>query len=218
MNLEIAKITFDNLEFIPRDAQKIRGYFIKHNKENDLFHNHNEDGYVHRYPLIQYKIINKKAVILSLENGVKPMIDATLSTKELEIDDKKFILNKKTIEIEEYSVRTTHNLKRYTFLSPYVALNQVNLDKYKNSNNQERCLILEKILIGNILSFLKNFKIFIEEKLICKVSLSEQSIVLKDINYIAFKGSFSVNIDLPDYIGIGKGVSKGFGIIEKICD
>jgi hypothetical protein len=31
-----------------------------------------------------------------------------------------------------------------------------------------------------------------------------------------FKGMFAVNFELPDYIGLGKSVSRGFGTIKRL--
>jgi hypothetical protein len=33
---------------------------------------------------------------------------------------------------------------------------------------------------------------------------------------LGFLGTFSVNFDIPDYWGIGKSVSRGFGTIVKM--
>ena len=33
---------------------------------------------------------------------------------------------------------------------------------------------------------------------------------------LGFLGTFSVNFDIPDYWGIGKSVSRGFGTIERV--
>ena len=33
---------------------------------------------------------------------------------------------------------------------------------------------------------------------------------------IAFSGRFTANVLLPDFIGLGKSVSRGFGAIQKI--
>ena len=38
--------------------------------ENELFHNHNKNGFRYAYPLIQYKRINKKPMLFCLEDGV----------------------------------------------------------------------------------------------------------------------------------------------------
>jgi len=33
---------------------------------------------------------------------------------------------------------------------------------------------------------------------------------------LGFLGEFEVNFDIPDYLGIGKSVSRGFGTVKKI--
>jgi hypothetical protein len=35
------------------------------------------------------------------------------------------------------------------------------------------------------------------------------------VGMTGFKGTFSVNFELPDYIGLGKSASRGFGAIIK---
>ena len=32
----------------------------------------------------------------------------------------------------------------------------------------------------------------------------------------AFKARFYLNVDLPDFVGLGKSVSKGFGTIRRV--
>lgn len=38
----------------------------------------------------------------------------------------------------------------------------------------------------------------------------------KGNKFIGFMGNFKVNFELPDYIGLGKGVSRGFGTVRRI--
>ncbi|MDD3175568.1 MAG: CRISPR-associated endonuclease Cas6 [Candidatus Nanoarchaeia archaeon] len=33
---------------------------------------------------------------------------------------------------------------------------------------------------------------------------------------LAFKGDFKINFILPDYIGLGKSVSRGYGNVRKV--
>ena len=49
-----------------------------------------------------------------------------------------------------------------------------------------------------------------------KSFLNEEFITYKSVKMNAFKGEFKIHYDLPDYIGIGKGVSQGFGCVKKI--
>jgi len=44
-----------------------------------------------------------------------------------------------------------HNIYGYVFHSPWIALNQINYRRYKNSTEKEK--LLRRILIENILSF-----------------------------------------------------------------
>jgi hypothetical protein len=39
---------------------------------------------------------------------------------------------------------------------------------------------------------------------------------LKGMPMLGFLGSFSVNFVIPDYWGIGKSVSRGFGTVKRV--
>jgi len=76
--------------------------------------------------------------------------------------------------------------------------------------------LLKKILIGNILSMSKSLGYIVE--VLIKVESSgvmEQKSFLKGTPMLGFLGTFSVNFEIPDYWGIGKSVSRGFGTVKK---
>jgi hypothetical protein len=78
--------------------------------------------------------------------------------------------------------------------------------------------MLERILIGNILSFAKGIEWKIDQPIklnITHVAL-ERLNKMKDIKVAVLDIRFNCNVALPDWIGLGKGVSKGFGIINQI--
>jgi hypothetical protein len=75
---------------------------------------------------------------------------------------------------------------------------------------------LEKILIGNCLSFLKEMGVFVETRLQNRASLNEKQTRFKNNRMIAFEGMFEINAMLPDWIGLGKQVSRGFGTIQRV--
>jgi hypothetical protein len=105
--------------------------------------------------------------------------------------------------------------KIYKFQNPWIALNSDNFKKFISSSLPKKGF-LENILIGNILSILKGLGIFIDFKLsIIIQDVLPSPIILNNNSFIAFKGTFSANILLPDYIGLGKSVSKGFGTIYE---
>jgi hypothetical protein len=48
------------------------------------------------------------------------------------------------------------------------------------------------------------------------INLKEVQTSLKGTTMLGFLGTFSVNFEIPDYWGIGKSVSRGFGTIKKL--
>ncbi|MGQ9817977.1 MAG: CRISPR-associated endonuclease Cas6, partial [bacterium] len=83
----------------------------------------------------------------------------------------------------------------------------------------KRKQLLEKILIGNIISISKSLGYTIFEPIKANlIKIKEVTTKLKNIPMLAFLGTFSVNFEIPDYWGIGKSVSRGFGTIIKTDD
>ncbi|MEE9430982.1 MAG: CRISPR-associated endonuclease Cas6, partial [Melioribacteraceae bacterium] len=108
------------------------------------------------------------------------------------------------------------NLNEYKFQTLWMALNQNNFNKYINLvSSKEKETFLIKILIGNILSFFKNMNYTAEERIYVKLKYFEKETLFKNRQMIAFTGSFTTNALLPDLVGLGKAVSRGFGTIRK---
>ena len=81
----------------------------------------------------------------------------------------------------------------------------------------ERTQMLEKILIGNILSACKGLGITVEGEITCKILQTSEPQVTryKQLPYMSLDGEFKSNISLPNYIGLGKGASTGHGSINR---
>ena len=46
------------------------------------------------------------------------------------------------------------------------------------------------------------------------MNLLSKAVNIKDIKHVGFVGEFKVTFKIPDYFGIGKNVSKGFGTVK----
>ncbi len=103
------------------------------------------------------------------------------------------------------------------FLTPWLALNEKNYEKYQKYGTwAKKKELLEKILIGNIISMSKSLGYTVPETIKANIgNLKEVNTSLKGNPMLGFLGTFSVNFEIPDYWGIGKSVSRGFGTVVR---
>ena len=218
--MEIKKvcISFPELSLHPHYGHKLRGYFGNLFKETSpLLHNHFDNGELrYAYPLVQYKIIDSIPYLLGLNEGAELLIDLFLKIKELNLDDITFKIYSKNIANQIVEIGLSENLLEYKFKTMWMGLNQNNFNKYiQLLPGKEREEYLNKILIGNILSFYKYMRFRVNDKIYAKVDVVENTSSFKNKKMTVFAGKFYTNVKLPDLIGLGKAVSRGFGAVEK---
>jgi hypothetical protein len=189
-------------------------------REHILFHNHlGETEYSYRYPLIQYKTVQQRPAIFCVDAGVEA-IHQLFENKSWTIQ---FLGEPMHLKVADLFLKTTTlNVWNETFsyyINHWQALNEDNYAKFKLVESlSDRIAMLEKILTGNILSMAKGIDWHIDKRLDVKITDMEAEKLsrMKDIKVATFNLRFQSNIFLPDYIGLGKGASKGFGIVKHI--
>jgi len=190
-----------------------------HGHANVLYHNHTDNSYRYAYPLIQYKRIRNKAAILCLEDGAEAIgeflaegnFSCQLRNRSVKMEIEKVVSKKYTVQVWDSMFH--YRIRRW------LPLNAENYQKYKSIEDCiERILFLENILIANLLSFAKGIGEHIETEIQCKLSsLSTPYLVTnKHVKLMAFDVEFKTNMSLPDYVGIGKNASIGYGILTHI--
>lgn len=216
LKLKLLIIRFVNsLEMV--ELPFFRGAVISVAGENNiLFHNHNGTGFRYKYPLIQYKRISGKAAIVCVGEGIDEIGQFFLNdTKHLEIGNRS-----ETFEVENISARThivqVWNTKFTYTTRKYLALNQDNYSQYESMDSlADKIKLLERCLVGNILSFAKSIGIYFDKEVIVNIVNIEKTRYyrFKGIRMLGFDIVFNTNVSLPDYIGLGKESSLGFGTI-----
>jgi len=217
-SIRLLIINFD-LNIKLNEINRFRGAVIKTTRgKNDLFHNHSNNGIIYRYPFIQYKQLNKKAALLCIEEGIEGIQDFFKETDwKLDIGLGKKPIKIENIRVRQYRIGIWENNFTYT-LSRWLPLNQDNYKKYhKLEDFNQKHTLLEKILLANILSFLQGINLYVEEqiKINIKHILSQRLEKYKGQDMQTFNIRFETNISLPNYIGLGKGSSSGFGILKE---
>ena len=156
-------------------------------------------------------------MLLGINEGAELLIELFLKIKELQLEDEKFPIYSKNITNKIAEIGVSNDLIQYKFKTMWMGLNQNNFSKYINLlPGKEREEFLNKILIGNILSFYKGLNFRTEKQLYAKVKVTERISSFKNNKMTVFAGGFLTNAILPDYIGLGKAVSRGFGAVKII--
>jgi hypothetical protein len=106
--------------------------------------------------------------------------------------------------------------KYYRNISPYIALNQKNQKEFLSLSEVEKRKAIEKGLINHVLTAAKWCEVTVAHKIeINLIQMREGNpIKIKDnLKFVYFDVMFECNTEIPDYIGIGKFVSRGYGTV-----
>lgn len=207
------------LPIYPRQIPAWRGAFIEMaGWEADLLHNHqnNEDaqGFIYRYPLVQYRVRNGLASIFALNEGIEA-VQQVLFSKKWEVNWR----GRPTgLIIDNQPERQSHTLElggtqRY-HVHQYLALNAENYQEWQRSSSLvQRAQLLERVLRGHLLSCMWGLGWKGTEQV--QVQLQEirrtTPVPYHGQELLAFDLVFDTNVALPPGIAIGKAVSHGFG-------
>jgi hypothetical protein len=188
---------------------------------NDWFHNHNnEEGankLHYRYPLIQYKLHQSRPVLLCIDKGVdeahhffvQPDWSLVINKEKHDMRIQKLVLNQFEMKIfERPQSYRIHN---------WLALNSENYKMYHSMIRiTDKIALLERILTNNLLRFVEGIGWENDRKI--EVSITD----LIKVNRVSYQGlkveahniDFNCNVFIPDFIGLGRGSSIGFGVVK----
>lgn len=219
MKYNVVKLTLKTDSPINASASKLRGFIGNQYSEFTLLHNHiRDEKFMFSYPFIQYKVIDGDAYIIGIDEGGEILKKISPELSKLELN-KTYSIKEKLIHEKEYDIKPSSEEKHYKFITPWLGLNQHNYQKYINTHDwKAKKEILNKILVGNLLSMSKGLGIIVNKRLYAKTHFEDMIADYKGVKMNAFTGEFKVHYDIPDYLGLGKGVSQGFGCVKQIFD
>ena len=221
-----AEITTLTVRFTNRMKQEelplFRGAVI-HSAENAdvLFHNHmSDDRLRYAYPLIQYKCIDGQAAVVCIGDGIADIENFLAHNPDsVRIGRRQEQLLIFRISKATTRLRLTPEWHGYR-IHRYLPLSQENYAQYRKMESVvERYALLERCLVGNILSFAKGMGVFFDTDV--KVALQQVDNIrpyeFKKMKMMGFDIVFKTNAVLPANIGLGRKVSFGFGVLTE-CD
>ncbi len=211
-------LTFAN-QISRSELSLFRGAVISCCKDHasQLFHNHTDTGYRNAYPLIQYRMVGSRMALVGLCEGadvlmeVKPMLCGPM------------LLGRRTVLSQLSACSRTASLVGLSetmlqyHISDWLPLNQENFRQYESTaDSLLRVQMLQKILVGNMLSFFKGVGVHIDSQLYCQFDSEPvvRKLPYKQVDMMGVDVDFQLNAHLPLGVGVGKGCSLGFGSIS----
>lgn len=206
-------------DFVKETPDKLRGFFADKFGEYTLIHQHITDTkFLYKAPLIQYKILDGKPFVLGINGGADTLQKIYEDINYIRIGRSEYQIKEKNIILRTDDLGIIHREYLYSFITPWLALNEKNYEKYHMIGTwAKRKKLLESILVGNIISMSKSLGYTVSAPIEANIhSMREVKTSLKGTPMLGFMGKFSVNFEIPDYWGIGKSVSRGFGTVVKL--
>lgn len=219
MTINTLNLTFEN-ELKPQEIPLFRGAIVNSlDNKQILFHNHTGDGLRYAYPLIQYKRIHGRAAIVCIGEGVEAVGELFASgSLNLQIGDRHETFHVAHVNPMRYNVQLWQQAFPYR-INRWLPLNADNYARFMATESiVERAQMLEHILTGNLLSFAKGIGLRLDEQLRCTLTHFDDPRLVraKGIKMMCINAQFRSNFSLPDYIGLGKHASLGFGVVTRV--
>ncbi len=219
--LKIVEVNFD-LPLAAYQIPKFRGAMIETlGRDLDQFHNHKgEKFYYYRYPVVQYRQNNRKASMVLLildESGTVLTNILKAAGQTIRIGKEEHVLKLIDMNLKTYTPRITETYQHYR-LYHWIGLNTENFKKWQATRGLiQKAEMIQELIPNHIVQFAKRVDWYPQAQIKVEVTALEQFkyVDLHRTKHLAMDLSFRANVALPYQIGLGKGVSYGFGILKK---
>jgi len=217
MNLKILRLTLHSDTPMRGDATKLRGFFATSFNEHALLHQHVTDKLIYKYPLIQYKMLDRTPLVLGINEGADVLKEIYDKFNEIKLGESTYSIVERGITLKSEEFGCSDQILSYRFVTPWLALSQENYPKYLDASWEERKDLLRRILVGNLLSASKGLGYVAKEHIRLEVGRMQDEIcLLKGMKVTGFRGEFTTNFVIPDFMGLGKSVSRGYGAVTRL--
>jgi len=175
------------------------------------------DGHMRRkviYPRIHITVVDKMPIIISMNDGIDAVLQFVDKLNFLKVNEKNWSIKRIESVRDQTDFTNTGEKRHYRFLTLWGGLNRQNLVKYKYLYASERTGFLNKMLMQNIQFLMQEFGYTPSYKITCRIRMNGLTPEICPHTQMGFfSGSFQTNVYLPAYLGMGCGISRGYGTI-----
>jgi hypothetical protein len=185
----------------------------------DYFHNHNaaDGSVIYRYPLLQYRAWRRRAGFVAFQEAVPAIQEALIAMDwELRWEDTPTPLSLRQMHMRTHELHLDSKWHYYK-LHNYLPFNSKNFASWQELTLlTEKVQFLNKLIPNHILGFASGINWRLEGYFDVELTnfIRQRPMTLHDIVFPAFTLEFRTQLFLPSGLGLGKGVSHGFGTLE----
>jgi hypothetical protein len=194
----------------------LRGYYAAAYGHTEPFSRFLEQSRAYRYPRLQYKVVDGRGLILGFAEAAE-ILAGLPYPENLHLGRQDFVVSNVDASQTQGSWGLSPKPKAYRWLTPWLILDEAGLAKYfrlKSPHSQK--FFLESLLISNLLAISKELGCHISGQIHAEIRhLKQITIEIHGGHTMGFAGSFTVNMEMPDYFGLGRSVARGYGTIRS---
>ena len=200
---------------VRKTPYQVKGVFIRNFKKElivPMLDGSNRDKYL--YPRVQVKILDEQIYLIGIKEGADPVISIAQKIKKLDFGNITFEVESFELIESNHEFISSHQLINYNFITPWVALNHMTNRKYKKLKEEEKLSYLNKLIGQNIVFIANELNLSLDKNIYTKLELFDlKPKKVDEKNWGCFQGQFKTNCILPNFIGLGNGITRGLGTI-----
>lgn len=168
------------------------------------------------YPRLQYKVVRNSPMIASISEGCDLLWDLYEKFSDPNGDQTDWKITERRLIDKKAAFGLIDEYKKYRFLTPWLSLPEEEFKNYLTADAFSKEKILANVLESQIKSMADSLGYHLDRILRAKIIIKPNYIFQRDIHYAGMLGSFITNFEIPNFLGIGKSVSRGFGTIKQV--
>ncbi len=129
----------------------------------------------------------------------------------IRLGDHTYEIVERGVVLQKEDFGISDKILSYRFVTPWLALNQKNYGRYMKSDRVDQRDQLRRTLTGNILSMAKGLDYVVASQIRLDIGRTRhRSCTVKGVDMLGIMCEFMANFSIPNYLGLGKSVSRGF--------
>jgi hypothetical protein len=199
--------------------EELRSFLTRELAVFTTLHKNNTAGFVHRYPVIQSKLVKNTFRVIGISQGASCLFQLTHGRPVLGTGENACRITTSDPVIRSESFGITDEMALYEFQTPWLALNQQNARKFYDLNGKPaRDAFMQKLLSAQLNTLVKSLDCMVTVPICCEAKVRFRRDRIDHENVMVFLGKFRTNLGIPDYLAVGQSVSQGYGTIKRITE